>query len=134
MAYRNVFNDKLTLTTDAGAYWCGPVRLAYCHLGDRIPYPLQRQLKEATGKYIGDAHRLLRCQHCATSYIGHHASKSCSDACAKASTRDRQRTTHAEIPCQCCTQPFHPRRSTGQFCSNACRQRAHRQRNAGGEP
>jgi hypothetical protein len=44
--------------------------------------------------------------------------------------RERKRMMTRPIPCPGCGDPFKPSRKDARYCSNVCRQRAHRERNA----
>jgi hypothetical protein len=56
--------------------------------------------------------------------------RSCSDRCAQRARR-RQRRAELRAVCAVCNETFSPRRADARFCSDACRQKAYRQR--GGE-
>lgn len=59
-----------------------------------------------------------------------HARVACSRRCAERAIRERRRVKHDERDCERCGASFVPRRSPARFCSNACRQAAHRARRA----
>jgi len=55
---------------------------------------------------------------------------SCSPECRRAvyAARAREQRRKGERPCQTCGKPFQPKRTDALTCSDACRQRAYRQR------
>jgi hypothetical protein len=85
--------------------------------------------------------RLHVCLVCCEPFIAHHATRVCSGACAKRSAaawREAHRTPRkaskaaqrrkalASVRCKVCDVPFRPMRLSARFCSDACRQKAHR--------
>lgn len=55
----------------------------------------------------------------------------CSNRCAQRERRQRKyRYRPHQQTCVVCKMPFHPTRANAEYCSNACRQRAHRLRHA----
>jgi hypothetical protein len=52
----------------------------------------------------------------------------CSNRCAQRVRRRLKRAARDKVNCTECGKSFQPKRSDTQFCSNACRQKAYRQR------
>jgi hypothetical protein len=52
----------------------------------------------------------------------------CSQACYRRQLRARRRAERAKVACKVCRVKFVPTRSDARYCSNACRQAAHRKR------
>ena len=85
--------------------------------------------------------RILRCYVCDAYYIGHWATKTCSAECRRSQTaratahrkRERRRQYQLgrdDLPefCEMCSAGMDAKRSRRRYCSSACRQRAHRER------
>jgi hypothetical protein len=84
---------------------------------------------------LSDPTRLFRC-NCGTWFVGHCSAKQCF-ACrrkeknAKFSAERSEKRAEARaarqlIHCESCREPMAAKRSTRKYCSDACRQRAHR--------
>lgn len=52
----------------------------------------------------------------------------CSDRCYQRAWRAARRKTNRAMTCEICETAFQPKRAEARYCSNACRQRAYRQR------
>jgi hypothetical protein len=85
------------------------------------PKELAATTKHAT--CAGCGQRLMVCPNAAIS--------TCSNRCAQRRRRARRRTA-ARAVCDACNLVFTPKRSDARFCSDACRQRAYRERWAAG--
>lgn len=71
-----------------------------------------------------------RCAYCGRGFYGAMARRYCSDDCGERTRnarRNRSRVPTAR-PCVECGARFTPPRADGQYCSNACRQKAYRER------
>ena len=83
---------------------------------------------------LRESDRLLQCLTCGQLFIGHYASRCCSPDCAKvrvADRADRRKQDKADErrgTCPVCGSGTEPERSTGVYCSVACRQKAYRRR------
>ena len=55
----------------------------------------------------------------------------CSQACRAAARQERRHVQHEEQPCTVCGESYMPKRADSKFCSNRCRQKAHRRGKAG---
>ena len=76
--------------------------------------------------------RRYRCTICNKPFVGHHATRQCSDPCraeavrsrgrvSSQKIRDARRETLPELPCLWCRKPMQRTRPTRQTCSDACR-------------
>jgi hypothetical protein len=83
--------------------------------------------------------RLHRCAVCQAWFLAHCRAKACSDACKKVRAtaalkrfrrRERKNRERPSANCKVCGEPFEPQRSTRLYCSDACQQKAYRERKA----
>ena len=80
---------------------------------------------EACARFIGA--RLHRCTRCGEPFLGPGNLRICSDICRAKPPQKRPRLLLRTLrSCRQCGGPLTATRSTRTFCSNACRQKAHR--------
>lgn len=103
--------------------------------------------KETITRTVEETTYLCKCDVCGAQFYSRWGAQSyCSDACyeldrekrrketIKRSTqrrKERRDAVRAQLPdstCAYCQQPFRPLRSNAKFCSDACRQKAYRER------
>lgn len=75
-------------------------------------------------------HSVKSCYWCGTKFIGGPRSKHCSDRCIQSASASRIKAARKwglrNRKCEACGVVIDPQRKTRKFCSNACRQKAHR--------
>jgi hypothetical protein len=77
------------------------------------------------------------CEVCGTrvvTLVGRFRYTYCSAGCRLELSDRRKRQGHVSVPPRACTEcgePFTPKRRDARYCSNACRQRAYRERTLG---
>lgn len=91
------------------------------------------------GRYNDPSSRLFRC-HCGAWFIGHWSAKQCvvcrhqeknaKFSAQRSEKRAEARAARPAIACEGCGKPVPAQRSTRKYCSDACRQRDFRQREA----
>jgi hypothetical protein len=121
-----------------GGLFAGAVRVFTCDCAGRL------EADTCDALQVCNHARLITCRVCGGRFIGHRARHGCSDTCRKviaqrALEKHRQppRTTEPPKPrpkrarvmiCGYCWKRFEPKRSSREFCSDACRQAAYRER------
>jgi predicted nucleic acid-binding Zn ribbon protein len=101
-----------------------------------------RRLDEECSNALGVCNhaRLHRCAVCQAWFIAHWRTKVCSDTCNKVAaaaslkrfrSRERKNRERPTANCKVCGKPFEPQRTTRLYCSDACQQKAYRERKCG---
>jgi len=97
-----------------------------------LAFPCGNKLRVADGSdwQRADTLRLCVCTECKTKYIGtirgRYCSVECIDKAARRNAKWKRRKKAVPCLCQSCGAEITGRRITRKFCSDACRQRAHR--------